>query len=363
MATHNNYAVIMAGGIGSRFWPLSRSRYPKQFLDVLGTGKTLIRQTYDRFAAFVEPDNIYVIGSEQYRALIREQLPLLPEKNIIGEPSRKNTAPCVAYAVYKISSINADANVVIAPSDHVILNDRFFVQAVETGFALAKNKEVLLTLGIRPTRPDTGYGYIQFIEDKEETHGAHKVKTFVEKPTFEIAEQFYRSGDYLWNAGIFIGNVKTWLRAYQQHMPELNDVFKEGRKQFNTPKEAAFIANAYTLCPNVSIDIGIMEKARNVLVIPAKFDWSDLGTWTSLHTMKDKDYLGNAVSNDTNVMTYDTTNSMIHVPAGKLVVLQGLDDFVVIDTDDVLLVCKKSQEQEIKNYVSDIRRKKGEKWL
>lgn len=363
MAAQNNYAVIMAGGIGSRFWPLSRNRYPKQFLDVLGTGKTLIQQTYDRFAEFVLPENIYVIGSESYKPIIREQLPQLPEANIIGEPSRKNTAPCVAYAVYKISSMNADANLVIAPSDHVILNDRFFVQAVETGYTLAKHKEVLLTLGIRPTRPDTGYGYIQYMEDGDDMHGAHKVKTFVEKPTYEIAEQFYRSGDYLWNAGIFIGNVKTWLRAFQQHMPELNDVFKEGRKNFNTTKEQAFIANAYMLCPNVSIDIAVMEKANNVLVIPAKFDWSDLGTWTSLYIAKDKDYLGNAVNRDTNVMTYDTTNSMIHVPADKLVVLQGLDDFIVIDTNDVLLVCKKSQEQEIKNYVSDIRRKKGDKWL
>jgi mannose-1-phosphate guanylyltransferase len=362
MATNNNYAVIMAGGIGSRFWPLSRNRNPKQFLDVLGIGKTLIQQTYERLVQFIPPENIYVIGSEQYKHLIKEQLPRLHAANIISEPARKNTAPCVAYAVYKISSLNPEANLLIAPSDHVIMNDRFFVQAVETGFTLAKHKEVLLTLGIRPTRPDTGYGYIQYVESKDDD-GAHKVKTFVEKPTLEIAEQFYRSGDYLWNAGIFIGNVKTWLRAFQQHMPELADVFKEGRKSFNTPKEANFIANAYMLCPNVSIDIGVMEKARNVLVIPAKFDWSDLGTWTSLHQMKEKDYLGNAVNNDQNVMTYDTTNCMIHVPAEKLVVVQGLDGFIVIDTNDVLMICCKDKEQDIKNYVSDIRRKKGDKWL
>ena len=362
MATQHNYAVIMAGGIGSRFWPLSRNRFPKQFLDVLGTGKTLIQQTYERLAQFIAPENIFVIGSEQYRLLIREQLPQLAEANIIGEPARKNTAPCVAYAVYKLSALNPDANILIAPSDHVIMNDRYFVQAVESGFAISKHSDALLTLGIRPTRPDTGYGYIQFVEDGDD-NGAHRVKTFVEKPTYDIAEQFYRSGDYLWNAGIFIGSAKTWLRAFQLHMPELNDVFKEGRKHFNTTKENNFIAGAYMLCPNVSIDIGVMEKADNVLVIPAKFDWSDLGTWTSLHMMKEKDYLGNAVNNESNVMTYDTTNSMIHVPAEKLVVLQGLDGYIVIDTNDVLLVCCKDKEQEIKNYVSDIRRKKGDKWL
>lgn len=362
MAINNNYAVIMAGGIGSRFWPLSRSKHPKQFLDVMGTGKTLICQTYERFLQIIPPENIYIIGSDSYRDLIKEQIPGIHSANIISEPSRKNTAPCVAYAVYKISAINQDANIIIAPSDHVILNDNLFYQGVENAFALAEQKDVLLTLGIRPTRPDTGYGYIQYLEDQEE-FGAYKVKTFVEKPTLDIARQFYQSGDYLWNAGIFIANVASWHRAFKQYMPEIHDIFSEGKKSYNTTKEAAFISQAYSQCPNISIDIAVMEKAKNVLVIPAKFGWTDLGTWASLYSVHDKDYLGNAVNDEKNVMVYDTSNSMIHVPHDKLVVLQGLEDYIVIDTNDVLLICQKTKEQEIKNIVADIKRKKGEKFL
>lgn len=358
----NNYAVIMAGGIGSRFWPLSRSGYPKQFLDVLGTGKSLLRQTYERFASFILPENIYIIGNDSYRELIKQQIPDLHEANIISEPARKNTAPCVAYAVYKLAALNDNANIIIAPSDHVILNEDIFRQSVESAFTIAETEDVLLTLGIRPTRPDTGYGYIQFREE-EEALGAYKVRTFVEKPTLEIAKQFYQSGDYLWNAGIFIANVKNWQRAFNLYLHELHELFSEGKKAYNTPKETAFIANVYMQCPNVSIDIAIMEKAKNVMVIPAKFGWTDLGTWASLYTVHSKDYLSNAVNNEKNVMVYDTSNCMIHVPEDKLVVLQGLDDYIVIDTADVLLVCQKSKEQEIKNIVSDIKRLKGDKYL
>jgi mannose-1-phosphate guanylyltransferase len=362
MASNNNYAVIMAGGIGSRFWPLSRTKHPKQFLDVLGTGKTLIQQTYERFLEFIPKENVYIIGSDAYRDLIKEQIHGIHPTNIISEPSRKNTAPCVAYSIYKISGINSDANVVIAPSDHVIMNDSVFINTVETGFTVASHKDVLLTLGIRPTRPDTGYGYIQYLEEQHE-NGAYKVKTFVEKPTLEIAKQLFQSGDYLWNAGIFIASVRSWHRAFMHYMPEVNDIFNEGKKVYNTAKEAAFIAKAYMQCPNVSIDIGIMEKAKNVMVIPARFGWTDLGTWASLYVVHDKDYLGNAVNSNKTVMVYDTTNSMIHVPHDKLVVLQGLEDYIVIDTKDVLLVCHKSKEQEIKNIVADIKRQKGDKYL
>jgi mannose-1-phosphate guanylyltransferase len=358
----NNYAVIMAGGIGSRFWPLSRSGYPKQFLDVLGTGKSLLRQTYDRFATFIIPENIYIIGNDNYRDLIKQQIPQLHEANIISEPARKNTAPCVAYAVYKLAALNEEANIIISPSDHVILNEDIFREAVESAFTIAETDDVLLTLGIRPTRPDTGYGYIQFNEESENL-GAYKVRTFVEKPTLDIAKQFYQSGDYLWNAGIFIANVKNWQRAFNLYLHELHELFAEGRKAYNTTKEASFIESVYMQCPNVSIDIAIMEKAKNVMVIPAKFGWTDLGTWASLYTVYTKDYLHNAVNNEKNVMVYDTNNCMVHVPDNKLVVLQGLDDYIVIDTPDVLLVCQKTKEQEIKNMVSDIKRLKGDKYL
>ncbi len=352
----------MAGGIGSRFWPLSRSGNPKQFLDVLGTGKSLVRQTYDRFATFILPENIYIIGSDSYRDLIKQQIPQIHEANIISEPTRKNTAPCVAYAVYKLAALNENANVIISPSDHVIFNENIFRESLETAFTIAETTEVLLTLGIRPTRPDTGYGYIQYREDTESL-GAYKVRTFVEKPTLDIAQQFYQSGDYLWNAGIFIANVKNWQRAFNLYLHELHELFNEGKKIYNTPKEASFIESVYMQCPSISIDIAIMEKAKNVMVIPAKFGWTDLGTWASLHSMVNKDYLSNAVNNEKNVMVYDTSNCMIHVSDNKLMVLQGLEDYIVIDTEDVLLVCQKSKEQEIKNIVSDIKRLKGDKYL
>ncbi len=351
----------MAGGIGSRFWPYSKNKKPKQFLDVLGTGKTLIQQTYDRFAQFILPENIFVIANDAYKDLVREQLPKIKETNLLLEPARKNTAPCVAYAAHKIASINGNANIIIAPSDHVILNEMVFADVAEKALTLVGIKDVLVTLGIMPTRPDTGYGYIQFHEDQNE-NGAFKVKTFVEKPTLEIAKTFYQSGDFLWNAGIFVANVKSWVRAFHHYMPEMNELFAEGKTAYGTAKEKDFITKTYAQCPNVSIDIGIMEKAKNVLVIPAKFGWTDLGTWASLYGMYEKDYLGNAVSGK-NVMIYDSTNCIVMVPNNKLVVLEGLDDYIVVDTDDVLLICQKSQEQEIKQIVADIKRQKGEKYL
>jgi len=357
----NNYAVIMAGGIGSGFWHFSKNKKPKQFLDVLNTGKTLIQQTYERFAQFILPDNIFVITNEAYKDLVKEQLPKINESNILLEPARKNTAPCIAYSVHKIASINSNANVMVAPSDHVILNETVFADISEKALTLVSMKDVLLTLGIMPTRPDTGYGYIQFLEDQSEGE-AYKVKTFVEKPTLEIANTFYQSGDFLWNAGIFAANVKSWIRAFHHYMPEMNELFAEGKSIYNTIKEKDFIAKTYAQCPNVSIDIGIMEKAKNVLVIPAKFGWTDLGTWASLYGMYEKDYLGNAVSGK-NIMVYDSTNCMIMVPDNKLVVLQGMENFIVVDTEDVLLIVEKDREQEVKQIVADIKRQKGEKYL
>ena len=353
--------LIMAGGIGSRFWPVSKNKHPKQFLDILGTGKSLLRQTYERFEKIIPAENIYVITNETYLDLVKQHIPELSDQQILLEPLRKNTSPCVAYAAYKIASLNASANLIVAPSDHVILDEAKFADVVMQAANYTNTNDDIITLGILPTRPDTGYGYIQFIEE-EVAPGIHKVKTFLEKPTKMIAQTIYRSGDFLWNAGIFVAGVKTWIKAFYQHLPEMDDLFKGGKKFWNTSKEAEFINEVYQQCANVSIDIGIMEKASNVMVIPSKFGWSDLGTWASLYEHHDKDYLGNAV-NGKNVTVYDASNNMVMVPDKKLVVLQGIENFIIVDTDDVLLICSKDNEQEIKQIVQELKRGKGDKWL
>ncbi|HYV94580.1 MAG TPA: mannose-1-phosphate guanylyltransferase [Chitinophagales bacterium] len=357
----HHYAVMMAGGIGSRFWPLSKTNYPKQFLDILGTGKSLLQQSYERLQHTFAADRIFIVTNASYRDITRQQLPELKDSHLLLEPTRKNTAPCIAYAAHKILAMDSNAGIAITPSDHIITNEEKFSAALNKGLKVAEKKDILITLGIRPTRPDTGYGYIQYLEEKEED-GLYKVKTFVEKPPLEMATTFYQSGDFLWNAGIFISNVRTLLNAFHHYLPEVNDIFKEGKKLYNTPAEKDFVSKAYTLCPNVSIDNAIMEKAKNVSVIPAKFGWSDLGTWASLYEAYQKDYWGNAVSGK-NVMIYDSSNCMVMVPDKKLVVLEGLEDFIVVETEDVLLICRKDQEQKIKEIVMDIKMKNGEKYL
>lgn len=352
----------MAGGIGSRFWPVSRTNHPKQFLDILGLGKTLLQLTYERSVKICPKENIFIVTNEIYRSLVKEQLPDLNDNQILGEPVRRNTAPCVAYASYKINAINPHANILVAPSDHIIMKEDSFVEAIKKAFKFVKEKNNMVTLGIRPTRADTGYGYIQYKEDAEEATGIYKVKTFTEKPTYEIAQTFLKSGDFLWNSGMFIWNVNTILKAFKKYMPEISEIFEEGKNIYNTPKEKNFITKAYTHCTNISIDYGIIEKADNVFVIPANFGWSDLGTWASLHDAYHKDYLQNAVKGS-NVIIYDASNCMVMVPDNKLVVLQGLEDYIVVDTEDALLICKKSQEQEIKEITAEIKKKKGEKYL
>lgn len=317
--------------------------------------------TYERFIQFFPAEKIFIITNEAYKDLVKLHIPQVKEENLLLEPARKNTAPCIAYAGHKILSLDTNSNVVIAPSDHVILNEAKYREAIEKGLKVVEKKDLIITLGIPPTRPDTGYGYIQYMDEKGED-GVFKVKTFVEKPPFDIATTFFQSGDFLWNAGIFISNVRTLLNAFHHFLPEVNDNFKEGKKVYNTPAEKEFVSNAFALCPNVSIDTGIMEKAKNVCVIPAQFGWSDLGTWASLYESHHKDYLGNAVSGK-NVMIYDSNNSMVMVPDQKLVVLQGLEDYIVVDTEEVLLICRKDKEQEIKQIVADIRRKKGDRFL
>ncbi|SMO48039.1 mannose-1-phosphate guanylyltransferase (GDP) [Solitalea koreensis] len=359
----NNFVVIMAGGVGSRFWPVSRTNYPKQFIDILGVGKTLIQQTFERFAKICPKENILVVTNEIYRDIVLEQLPDIKPSNVLGEPIMRNTAPCIAYASHKISRKNPDATIVVAPSDHLILEEENFCSIIKESISFASKNDCLITLGIVPSRPDTGYGYIQRT-DKSTESNFYKVKTFTEKPDLELAKTFLKSGDFLWNAGIFVWNAKAIKTAFEKYMPEMNDIFKEGRVLYNTPKETEFIKNAYTRCKNISIDYGIMEKADNVYVRPSSFGWSDLGTWASVYDVKtDKDYVGNVVIGSKNVIMYDSANCMVRVPKNKLVILQGLDDYIVVETGDVLMVCKKSEEQMVKQIVADVKQNTGEKYI
>jgi mannose-1-phosphate guanylyltransferase len=360
-ANKNTYVAIMAGGIGSRFWPVSRVGHPKQFLDILGTGKTLIQQTFDRFTRLVPAENIYVVTANEYLAITQEQLPHIPAENILGEPFRKNTAPCIAYISFKLQQLNPEASLIIAPADHLILQEDRFLEVCEEALHFVNGQNALLTIGIKPSYPNTGYGYIQH-EDSEAGAGVYKVKTFTEKPNLELAKTFLASGDFLWNSGIFIWQVKNGLHAFQQHMPEMYDLFLADADKLNTPDEKGVIENIYPQCPNTSIDFGVMEKANNVYVIPSSFGWSDLGTWNSAWENMDKDYFENAVAGR-KVIVFDSTKCVVHVPDEKLVVLQGLEDYIVADTRDVLLICKKEKEQAIKEYVAEVKRNTGEKFL
>lgn len=354
----------MAGGVGTRFWPMSRAPHPKQFLDVLGTGRTLIQQTYDRFSSVCPPENVYVVTNESYQELVKTQLPELSDEQIICEPSRKNTAPCVAYAAFRIMAKNKDANMVVAPSDHLILNTQGFVEAINKVLNITARYDVLATLGIKPTRPDTGYGYIQYNENEflNGTGEVRKVKTFTEKPDLEMAKQFIASGDFLWNSGIFIWTAKSILSAFRDHAIDLYQVFSEGKAYYGKPEEAAFIKKAYTVCKNISIDYAVMEKAKNVYVLGADIGWSDLGTWGSLYEFAEKNEDKNSIIGK-NVVVYDTKNCIVNVPKDKLVVLQGLEDYIVVESDGILLVCRKSEEQQIKTIVNDVKISKGEKFV
>ena len=359
----NNYCVIMAGGIGARFWPMSTSAHPKQFIDILGTGQTLIQQTYNRFLKICPPENIFVVTSEEYRPLVKKQIPQMEDFQILGEPSRRNTAPCIAYANHKILKINPEARIVVAPSDHIILKEDVFTKVVSEALETVSDNDWLLTIGIKPNRPDTGYGYIQY-NDSQDVHSIkdiRKVKTFTEKPILEIAKTFIESGDFLWNAGIFIWSLKSIQKAFHKYLPEVNDLFQEGMEKYNTPNEAEFIQDTYRVCKNISIDYGVMEKAENVYVYAADLGWSDLGTWGSLFEIKEKNEENNAVVGK-NVMTYDSQNCIINVPDKKLVVVQGLDDYIIAAHDNALLICKKTEEQMIRNIVNDIKIEKGEQY-
>ena len=357
----HHYVAIMAGGIGSRFWPKSRTSYPKQFLDILNTGKSLIQWTYERYAAFIPNENIFIVTSDEYVSIVKEQLPLLPAENILAEPSRKNTAPCVAYISYKLLQKDPEASLIVAPSDHMILDNEAFRNITQKALDFVTEVPSLVTLGIKPTHPNTGYGYIQHASSSA-TEGIYKVKTFTEKPDLELAKTFISSGDFLWNAGIFVWKVKNVMKAFELHQPEMFELFDNEKAFFNTTSEKEAINRIYPQCTNVSIDFAIMEKANNVFVIPSSFGWSDLGTWNSAYDNLEKDYLGNAVTSE-NVIVIDATKCMISATNDKLIVVQGLDDCIVVDTKDVLLICKKDKEQAIKEYVAEVKRNKGDRYL
>ena len=363
MENKNNYAIIMAGGVGSRFWPSSRTNYPKQFLDILGTGNSLLQHTYKRFLKRFLPENIYIVTNTAYVSLVKDQLPSIGEQQILGEPIAKNTAACIAYACGKISKINPDAVCIVAPSDHLILDESGFLDVVDQAMDFAVNNPALVTLGIRPSRPDTGYGYIQFIEHVAHAH-IHKVKTFTEKPSLEIANTFLESGDFLWNAGIFVWSIASIKKAFDTHLHEQYSLFDEANADYFTDNEAATILKIYEQTRSISIDYGIMEKAENVFVIPSEFGWSDLGTWTSLYEISDKDANQN-VSNGKNIHLYQSSGCMVNtaqLTGDKIVVLNSVKDLIVVDTPDVLLICDKSKEQEVKEVATDIKIKFNEKY-
>ncbi|WP_130734100.1 mannose-1-phosphate guanylyltransferase [Flavobacterium sp. J27] len=351
MKNNNYYAIIMAGGVGSRFWPVSTTEFPKQFHDMLGTGETLIQKTFSRLSKLIPSENILVLTNEKYNDLVLEQLPSIQPNQVVLEPAMRNTAPCILYASMKIKKENPDALLIVAPSDHWIEDETAFVQNVQQSFDYCTSNNALMTLGIQPTFPNTGFGYIEF--DKLDINPIKKVKQFREKPDYETAKSFLASGNFLWNGGIFIWSVSSVLEAFATFQPEMNALFVSGFESYNTIAEKEFIAQNYPLAENISIDYAILEKASNVYVLPATFDWNDLGTWGSLHEKLDKDFNNNAVVNAT-VILENASNNIIRTEGKKLVVVDGLDDFIIVDKTDTLLIYPKSKEQEIKGIVSKL---------
>jgi mannose-1-phosphate guanylyltransferase len=355
----NNYCIIMAGGVGSRFWPFSTNEKPKQFLDFFGTGRSLLRMTYERLDGIVPASNVFIVTNKIYKDTILEQLPELAENQVLLEPMRRNTAPCIAYAVYRIQKQNPKANIVVLPSDHLITNEKEFQRVITEGLRFVANNDALLTLGMKPTRPETGYGYIQFGNGGDELR---KVKTFTEKPNLEMAKVFLSSGEFAWNSGMFLWRADVIINQFNQHLPEVADKSEQGIDAYATDNEQTFINRIYPECPNISIDYGIMEKAENVYVMLADFGWSDLGTWGSLHEITSKDSDNNAVAK-CQTMFYNAQNNMVALPEGELVVIDGLDGYLVARDNGVLLICPKDQESKIRQYVKDAEEKFGNKYI
>jgi mannose-1-phosphate guanylyltransferase len=350
----------MSGGVGSRFWPFSKEDKPKQFLDFFGTGRSLLQSTYDRFRKIVPLENIYIVTNDAYAGMTREQLPELSENQLLLEPLRRNTAPAIAFASYRIHAVDPEANIIVAPSDHLILKEDLFVADMRKGLAFVEENPVLLTLGIRPSRPETGYGYIQV--DGNNCEGIEKVKAFTEKPDLELAKKFLESGEFMWNSGIFLWNVNSILNAFREYLPDVVQKFDEGKTLFNTPREKQFVDETFPFCPNISIDYGILEKADNVYVNISDFGWSDLGTWGALHEVSQRDSDNNAQLN-CKTLYIESTDNIVAMSDDKLVVLQGLDDYIVAESDNVLLICKKSEEQRIKHFVTDVKFRYGEEYV
>jgi len=347
---NNHYAVIMAGGVGSRFWPVSTQKYPKQFHDMLGTGTTLIQHTFNRLTKFIPSSQIYIATNARYKALVMEQLGVSANQLII-EPAMRNTAPCILYAAQKIEKMNPKASVLIAPSDHWIEDEDEFAANITTAFAACDTRDILMTLGITPTHPNTGYGYIKY---KDQASEIKKVEAFVEKPDLATATKYLANGGYLWNAGIFIWSIQSILNAFTMYLPKMKALFDQGNEVYNTEKEEAFIDAHYAEAEDISIDYGIMQKAANIYTLPVQFEWNDLGTWSSLYEKIAKDEQQNAVINASSVMI-DASNNMVRTNTGKKVVIQGLSDYIVVEKDDVLLICPKSKEQEIKEIVAKVK--------
>lgn len=354
------YAVIMAGGIGSRFWPVSTQAFPKQFHDMLGTGQTLLQKTFSRLNKIIPSENIYILTNEIYMEITLKQLPEISEKQVVLEPAMRNTAPCILLSALKIKKSNPNALMLVAPSDHWIEDENAFAKDVQACFDAAQREDILLTLGIEPTFPNTGFGYIE--SDKNDASEIKKVKRFCEKPDYETAKQFLAAGNFLWNAGIFIWSAKSIVASFENHLEEMNSLFSKGIAVLNTSEEKEFIENTYAEAENISIDYGILEKADNVYLKRATFDWNDLGTWGALHDKLEKDKNNNSV---VNAETYikDSKNNVVFTNTKKLVVLDGIEDYIVVDKEDVLLLFPKKKEQEIKELLKEVSNKFGKKYL
>ncbi len=360
MRNNNNYCVIMSGGVGSRFWPFSREERPKQFLDFFGTGRSLLQNTFDRFEKLIPTENIYIVTNDSYFEITKNQLPKLSDSQILLEPLRRNTAPAIAYAAFHIFAKNPQANIVVAPSDHLIMKEDIFLQEIERGLKFVEKNPFLLTLGITPSRPETGYGYIQ--ENSVEVDGIKKVKTFTEKPNLDLAKVFFESGEFVWNSGIFLWNVNSILDSFKLYLPDIYNKMLEGKDKFNTNQEKEFIDKAFPFCANISIDYGILEKADNVYVIGSDFGWSDLGTWGALYEVSDKDE-DNNVSFNSKSLFFDSSDNIVTMNDNKLVVLQGLEGYIVAESDNSLLICKKEEEQRIKHFVTDVKFRYGDEFV
>jgi len=355
----NIYVVIMAGGSGTRFWPYSRDAKPKQFLDVLGTGRSLLQMTFDRFKEVTTADKIWIVSNAKYEGIINEQLPELEKHQVLLETEKRNTAPCIAYAAYKIMKRDPNAVLIVSPSDHAIFNEKAFFDVISTSVESAESDDKLITIGIRPNRPETGYGYIQYISQPGVP--VKKVKTFTEKPEADLAAKFLESGDFLWNSGIFIWSIDSIVKSFEQHEEELASLFASGLNEYYTENEQAFIKKAYSQCKNISIDYAIMEKADNVYVVPGEFGWSDLGSWNALHEIKEKDENENVIEGS--VMTYDSKDNYILGSKDKVTVVQGCEGFLIADFNDVLLVCKKEDSGIFRDFITDVKSEKGDKYV